>query len=287
MTVALGAVAACAPVDAPGGAGSVTTLSESNAERSAVEVVGEVSRGRLIEIVRVIDGDSLEVMAGEEEIEVRLVGINAPERFTLADHETCVGQEARAALDEVLSAAGELRLQGEEIDRFGRLLADISADGRSVNKTMVELGWALALWSAEDPALTGAMMRAAADSQGWWGSTCGLVATALEISDHQVDPPGRDDENLDQEWVEIHNPGTDPIDLDQWTVRDETTSNRFAFPAMTIGAGVSLRVHTGSGSDSPTDLYLGDRFPVWSNRGESVLVLDPEGRIAAYTFIEG
>ncbi|MCP4225006.1 MAG: hypothetical protein GY773_16840 [Actinomycetia bacterium] len=272
MAVGLGIVAACASVETPDG---------------TVGLVDGESRGRLIEIVRVIDGDSLEVLVGNEEIEVRLVGINAPERFTLADHETCVGQEARAALDEVLSAAGELRLQGEEVDRFDRLLADINADGHSVNKTMVELGWALALWSAGAPALTEAMMKAAADGQGWWGSTCGLAVATLEISDHQVDPPGRDDENLDQEWVEVHNPGSDPIDLDQWTIRDETTSNRFPLPAMTLGPGASLRVHTGSGSDSSTDLYLGDRFPVWSNRGESVLILDGEGRIAAYTFIEG
>lgn len=265
--------AACAPV--------------SQAGDPAEEPIGVSDEDPVIEVVRVIDGDSLEVSADGEEIEVRLVGINAPERFTLAGDETCVGVEARTALDEVVSTAGELRLHGSETDRYGRLLARIDADGTSVDQIMVEAGWAVALWSVENPALIETMLASAAERQGWWGASCGQPAAMVEISDHQVDPAGRDNENLDQEWVEIRNPSDSPIDLEGWTVRDETTSNRFGLPAHTLAVGASLRVHTGSGSNGPTDLYLDERFPVWSNRGETVLVLDPEGRIAGYAFIPG
>jgi micrococcal nuclease len=240
---------------------------------------------RVVELVRVIDGDSLEVSADGEEIEVRLIGINAPERFTLGDDESCAGDQARAVLEEALSTAGELRLDGSETDRYGRLLARVEADGASVNQSLVEAGWALALWSAENPALTGSMMEAAEATRGWWGPSCGQPVAVVEVSGHQVDPPGRDDENLDQEWVEIRNPGNDPIELAGWTIRDDTTSNRFELPAHILVAGASVKVHTGSGPDGPNDLYLDERSPVWSNGGETVLVLDPEGRIAGYAFV--
>lgn len=95
--------------------------------------------------LRVIDGDSLEI-AGRK---VRLHGIDAPETG-----QTCrddkgrpygCGERATGAL--ILMAAGGLRcaLAGDEIDRYGRLIATCYAvDGVNINAEMVSAGYALA-----------------------------------------------------------------------------------------------------------------------------------------------
>lgn len=239
-----------------------------------------------MEVVRVIDGDSLRVLADGTELEVRLVGINAPELRTRANRETCAGQAAKAELDSLLGA-GTVSLFDEGIDRFGRTLAHLVVDGRPVGEAMVDSGWALALWSSEETLLIDRMRDAAEAERGWWGSTCGVAQMGLAVGDTQVNAPGDDRERLNEEWVEIVNREESPIGLTGWTLRDETTSNRFVLDGVTVAAGATIRFRTGIGTSDDDEVFLGERFPVWSNRGETVLLVDPDGVIAAHAFIEG
>lgn len=242
--------------------------------------------GEGIAVERVIDGDSLEVSVNGQVLEVRLVGINAPELTTLSGGDSCLGAAARDELRMLLDdRALTIRPDGE--DRFGRLLADIEADGVSVGDSMVGAGWALALWSAEDAESTGRMRQAAGSGLGLWGQACGTAAAGLVISGHRVDAPGDDRRNLAEEWVEVTNTAATTFDLDGWTIRDETTSNRFLISGLVLDGGASVRFRTGRGRSSGTDYYLGQDFPVWSNRGETVLLVDPAGLIAAHAFIDG
>ena len=89
-------------------------------------------------VVAVLDGDSLVVDLGGEETEVRLLGINTPER------DECFDQEARARAGEL--AGDRVRLSGEDEDRFGRLLGyAYTEDGTLINQQLVAEGMALAL----------------------------------------------------------------------------------------------------------------------------------------------
>ena len=248
----------------------------------------ESSEGVPASLDRVIDGDSLELMIDGEPVEVRLLSINAPELYTLDDAESCNGSAARDHLTGLIEAAGSLRFIAGEEDRFGRQLGELLVDGQPVTAMMVEDGWALALWSGENPAQTEAMMAAAAAEVGIWGDRCGVADSGdLAVVDWQVDPPGRDDENITDEWVVIANEGSESVDLDGWMIRDETTTNRYRIDGYTLAAGDELRFRSGSGAIGGGDYYLGSRFPVWSNRGETVLLVDPEGRVAAHAFVPG
>lgn len=242
--------------------------------------------GEPVELERLIDGDSMELRIDGETVEVRLRGINAPELRLVNGEASCNGREARAAMEAVL-AAGDLRFDGAETDRFGRVLGDLYAGSRAVDGAMVSQGWALALWSADDPALAAAMEDAAAAGAGLWGPTCGEPAAVIEVGDAQPDPKGRDEDHLNDEWIEITNPGGAAVDLAGWSVADESSSNRFELPARSLAAGDTLRIHTGSGADTAADVYLDQSDPVWSNNGETVLVADPAGVIAAHRFLQG
>ncbi len=275
-----------APDASTAATGRSTASVSATAPPGPGEAPGAPPSGEPVELERLIDGDSMELLIGGETVEVRLRGINAPELRLVSGEASCNGREARAAMEVVL-AAGDLRFDGGETDRFGRVLGDLYAGTRAVDGAMVSQGWALALWSADDPALAAAMEDAADAGAGLWGPTCGEPAATVEIGDVQPDPKGRDEEHLNDEWIEITNPAGSALDLAGWSVADETTSNRFALPDRSLAAGGTLRIHTGSGADTATDVYLDQRDPVWSNSGETVLVADPAGVIAAHRFLQG
>ncbi|MEM7286766.1 MAG: lamin tail domain-containing protein [Actinomycetota bacterium] len=249
--------------------------SEPSPEREPVDA----STGADATVARVIDGDSVELLLDGQDVEARLIGINAPE---LAD---CQGPAAGDALASVVDGqAVEVIEFGT--DRFGRLLVELIIADESVNEALVRAGWALGLhgderdWTVE--------MRAAADSGlGMWDlpDICAPSDAGLVIAGVQENPPGPDDDVLEDEWVEIENAGSEVVDLAGWTLRDESTSNRFTFESGALAPGDRLRLRTGCGEDTATDVHWCSPAGVWSNRGETVLLLAPSGAIADYRFL--
>lgn len=67
------------------------------------------------------------------------------------------------------------------------------------------------------------------------------------------------------------------LDLGNWTVAD-AVDNVYTVPAgVTLGPNETVRLHTGSGTDTATDLYWGAGSPVWNNGGDTVIVTTDEG----------
>ncbi|MEM7340175.1 MAG: lamin tail domain-containing protein [Actinomycetota bacterium] len=270
-----------APTDEPADPSADAGGDAAEATQAASTTVAPIPGAVAAEVERPIDGDSLEIRTADGVVEVRLIGINAPELNSLADRTSCPGAEARAVLGAFL-ASGPIEFVAIEEDRFGRTLGDLYVGGVSAAEVLVRAGWALALWSNDDPALIDAMILAMDERRGWWGDVCGSP-TQIWVTDWNMNAPGDDRENLDQEWVEITNRGPEAVDLRGWAIRDETTSNRFLLDDVgDLDAGGTLRVITGRGSSGGGSFYLGEEFPVWSNRGETVLVQDPEGLVAGF-----
>lgn len=87
--------------------------------------------------------------------------------------------------------------------------------------------------------------------------------------------------DLDEEaeWVDFENTGSSDQDLTGWTVEDEA-SHTYQFPdGFTLGAGDTVRLHTGNGTDSNTDLYWGSGSPVWNNSGDTCYLYDDAGSL--------
>lgn len=83
-----------------------------------------------------------------------------------------------------------------------------------------------------------------------------------------------------EESLQIINVGTRQASLANWTLRD---GNRvvYTFGQVTIfGEGAGILVHTGSGNDGPTDLYLRLASPIWQS-GDSVNLHDAAGTVQA------
>ncbi len=252
--------------------------------RPSVVAEGVPADSEEIGVASVLDGDSLIGTGPSDRIEVRLAGMNAPER------DECLGTEARRALEDLAGDSLFIQLRGT--DQFGRTLAQAwTADGVWVNAAMIEGGLAVTLSGTGD-AVTGREVdalveaqRSAEDAQrGLWAPTaCGAdgprPSVTIEIT--APDPPGPDDEALDDEYVTITNEGPAPVDLSGWTLRDESTANRLVFPrGSTIASGASIRVTTGCGGEAAIVAWCAERS-VWNNAGDTAFLLDRYGRIIA------
>ncbi|KMO93505.1 lamin tail domain-containing protein [Streptomyces roseus] len=102
----------------------------------------------------------------------------------------------------------------------------------------------------------------------------------VEISRIQADSPGRDDHSnrsLNAEWVEITNTTRDAINLRGWTLRD-SDGNRYRFDNVRINGRATLRIHTGSGHNTRTDLFQNSRDYIWDNRADTATLRDDRGR---------
>jgi micrococcal nuclease len=130
-------------------------------------------------VVRVVDGDTVEVRWGAREETVRLIGIDTPETVDPRSPVECFGEEASARTKALLPAGTGVRLVAdvEPRDRYDRLLAYVYRDdGTFVNLALVEDGYASVLTYppnvAHEGELTAAAARAREKGRGLWGA-CG------------------------------------------------------------------------------------------------------------------
>jgi micrococcal nuclease len=131
-------------------------------------------------VVRVVDGDTVEVRIDGRDETVRLIGIDTPETVDPRSPVECFGQEASDHTKALLPEGTEVRLVAdvEARDRYDRLLAYVyrDDDGTFVNLALVEDGYASVLTYppnvAHSSEFTAAAARARDEGRGLWGA-CG------------------------------------------------------------------------------------------------------------------
>jgi micrococcal nuclease len=227
----------------------------------------------------VFDGDSIEVKIDGETAEVRLIGVNAPEG------DECFGDRSRAALVAALESADLVLVAGSDgdTDRYGRLLRYVYVDGENVNGQMLADGNAVALQG--DHRYNAAFVEigdlAAAGRAGMWApDACGASPTAgISIVEVEHNPPGPDDEHLNDEYVTIASESAGGISLTEWILRDESSQNRYRFGDIVLNRGDQITVRSGCGTDTANTVYWCAERSVWSNSGDTVILQIPSGNV--------
>ncbi|ACJ16003.1 competence-like protein [Thermococcus onnurineus NA1] len=81
--------------------------------------------------------------------------------------------------------------------------------------------------------------------------------------------------NLNDEYIVIANLGCKDEELSGWKLVDEK-KHTYTFPSgVIVKAGKTVTVHTGSGTDTDTDLYWGSSWgAVWDNDGDTAYLYD-------------
>lgn len=131
-------------------------------------------------MVRVIDGDTVEVDIDGQRASVRLIGIDTPEKTGGLRDAECFGDEATIRMEQMLAPGDDLFLERDEeqYDQYDRVLAYVhrSGDGLFVNHQLVLEGFAAAKRyepNTHHAELFESAQDQARDAQlGLWGS-CG------------------------------------------------------------------------------------------------------------------
>jgi hypothetical protein len=116
--------------------------------------------------------------------------------------------------------------------------------------------------------------------------TLGLAApasAAIRITKIYFDSPGADtgsNTSLNAEYVVIRNTGTTRKALTGWTLRD-ASKHVYKFPTFRLGAGKSVKVHTGKGINGLGNLYWRSSSYIWNNTGDTATLKRSNGTVAS------
>ncbi|MDF3303088.1 lamin tail domain-containing protein [Streptomyces tropicalis] len=103
---------------------------------------------------------------------------------------------------------------------------------------------------------------------------------AVSISGVRHEAGARDDRSnraLNQEWVQITNDTRRGVNLDGWTLSD-ADGHTFTFHHYRLDGRSTVRVHTGYGRDTRTDLYQDRNRSVWDRRSDTATLRNDHGR---------
>jgi endonuclease YncB( thermonuclease family) len=120
-------------------------LSAERQRKSVQAGSGKIDSGDLVRLVRVIDGDSVQVVReGQPAVTVRLVGIKSFDAKVEKDVVTPFGQAAVETLGRLLADRPiRVLLYSTTKDKYGRYLATLYADDRDVALHLVRQGLVL------------------------------------------------------------------------------------------------------------------------------------------------
>ncbi|MHC1597921.1 MAG: lamin tail domain-containing protein [Methermicoccaceae archaeon] len=255
----------------------------------------------MVKVVDVVDGDTIDVLLpnGSEE-RVRMLGVDTPEksasgnkpneydsisdlrylsqwgikaeRFTTS---MLAGRQAYIELDESAGMWGY----------YGRLLAYVYLEnGTDLTAELVRQGYARAYEEGNCKKLDYYLQlekEAIENRRGLWAYSSDWGRAVVDITDVHYDAGGPhvdDREVLNDEYVVISNSGDTPVNLEGWKLKDKAR-HTYTFYDVTLQAGATIKVHTGSGADTGTDLYWERSSAVWNNDHDTACLYNEEGEL--------
>lgn len=106
------------------------------------------------------------------------------------------------------------------------------------------------------------------------------VAVTIDITCSQVDAPDNDHQNLGEEYICLRGNAAPSTELADWRISDlYPRYHTYRFGQFELAAGDTVRLHSGHGEDSTTDLYWGYHSAIWNNGGDTVCLYDASGAL--------
>lgn len=222
-------------------------------------------------VSKVLDGDTIKLVDGKE---VRLIGINAPEKNEF------YFEESKNKLKELIEGKKvTLEKSVEDKDMHGRLLRYIFLNSTFINLEMVRQGYAYAYFESPTEKyyteFKNAENEARSKQLGLWKIS--FYSTCISITEFHYDAKGNDNQNLNDEYVIFKN-NCNSINMKGWKVKDAVV-NIYIFPEIIFKPNATITLFSGSGSDTDDKLYWNRRYAVWNNDGDTLYLRDGEGRL--------
>ncbi|MFD8302075.1 lamin tail domain-containing protein [Streptomyces sp. NPDC059690] len=125
-----------------------------------------------------------------------------------------------------------------------------------------------------------ALPAAAADHRPGFGYHDSVFISAV----HHASPwrDGRSNRSLNAEWADITNDSRRAVNLDHWTLSDRQ-GHTYTFHHVLLQGRATVRVHTGLGRDTGSDVYQDRRDYVWDRSSDTATLRDERGRLVDET----
>lgn len=246
----------------------------------------------LAAVVRVIDGDTIEVDIEGRLYKVRYIGIDTPETVHPTRGEEPYGKEACDKNKELVEGKiVELEKDVSETDKYGRLLRYVYVDGLFVNAELVRLGYAQVATYPPDVKYQDLFLQLQREAReagrGLWAATITPTPpptpTPVAGSDVQITYifyDGLVPRVESDEYVEITNLGTEPQDLAGWVLKDiDEGYPSFTFPSYILAPEESIRVYTNETHPEYGGFSFNFGKAVWNNKDPDIAALyDAQGQ---------
>lgn len=232
-----------------------------------------------VRIEKVIDGDTVVTATAQK---IRYIGINAPE----------VGQpfaSDAATFNKQLVEGKQATLvfDVEQKDQYGRVLGYLFVGKTFVNGEMVKNGWAISDNISPNTTHLKDLLQdeqlAKNQCKGIWQSYCALgKQSCIDITSIHYDAKGIDDQNENDEWIEFKNTCQQSVSLKNWLLKDSSSSNSYIFNNLNLSAQTSIKLHSGCGTDTSSDIYWQcpqKQHAVWNNSGDTAMLFDSHGEL--------
>lgn len=102
--------------------------------------------------------------------------------------------------------------------------------------------------------------------------------SAISLRTIQYTGEGSDHENPNNEWVEFENTGDGAVNLRGWRVEDDA-NHEYRFGEVTLQPGDTVRLYTGKGSNTDSEVYWGSGRAIWNDNGDTVYLWNDDGEL--------
>lgn len=240
------------------------------------------------QVLRVIDGITIEVQLDGKLQQVRYIGVDLLEY----DQDWRVWADSTEKNKQLVEGKTALLISDQsDTDTEGRLARYVIVDGVFVNREMVASGYAAAQSTPPntgcDSLLLEAETQAITAGLGLWVATptatrtfpppTATISAAGDVVVVKIAFRGTPWQEP-EEFVEIYNSGVSPVQLEGWSVRD-IKNHVFVFPRFVLGPGQYCRVYTNLYSRQHCGFSFFNPAPIWENDGDCAYLKDKTGKL--------
>ena len=162
-------------------------------------------------------------------------------------------------------------------------------NGQNMAIKMLREGWGVPVSFNEEPdfaaGYTNTALKAARDRIGVWDDDiCGVGPAQNAVIDMvtNYDAAHDDSTNINGEYVQLRNRGTQTISFDGWQIRDSAL-RRFPLPnGVRLEPGGRLRIFVGRGTNTATSIFLNQDISIFGNEADGAFLYDSDFDIRAW-----
>lgn len=240
-------------------------------------------------VVKIVDGDTIDVSINGEIYRVRYIGMDTPERGEL-------GYAEATAVNAELVGGKTVRLEKDvsETDKYGRLLRYVYVGDLFVNAELLRRGYAQVMTIPPDVAHADEFLELQREARearrGLWAPpievpTSAPPATGVKVEIVYIFYDGQKGRKEPDEYAEIKNTGSVPVNLAGWRLNADDPGQDFVFPDFELQPGQSCRVYTNEHHPEWGGFSFGRGSAIWANKGECGHLYDPSGReVSTYCY---